>query len=84
MSPVRPLDQGEGFEGQEAEIAPHLVGVTFDGVGPSGLEPLTSALSGGLAPHDMWDRDRGRVLGRPPLSAGKRGGRLPDWLPAAH
>jgi hypothetical protein len=46
VSPVRPLDQGEGFEGQDAEIASHLVGVTFDGVGLSGLEPLTSALSG--------------------------------------
>ena len=40
------LDQGEGFEGQDAEIASHLVEVTFDGVGLSGLEPLTSALSG--------------------------------------
>ena len=46
MSPVRPLDQGAGFEGQDAEIASHLVEVTFDGVGLSGLEPLTSALSG--------------------------------------
>jgi hypothetical protein len=46
VSPVRPLDQGEGFEGQDAEIASHLVEVTFDGVGLSGLEPLTSALSG--------------------------------------
>jgi hypothetical protein len=46
VSPVRPLDQGEGFEGQDAEIASHLVDVTFDGVGLSGLEPLTSALSG--------------------------------------
>jgi hypothetical protein len=46
VSPVRPLDQGEGFEGQDAEIPSHLVEVTFDGVGLSGLEPLTSALSG--------------------------------------
>jgi hypothetical protein len=46
VSPVRPLDHGEGFEGQDAAIASHLVGVAFDGVGLSGLEPLTSALSG--------------------------------------
>ena len=44
MSPVRPLDQGEGPEGQDAAIASHLVGVAFGGVGLSGLEPLTSAL----------------------------------------
>ena len=82
MSPVRPLDQGEGFEGQDAEIASHLVGVTFDGVGLSGLEPLTSALSGGPAPCQVRDRHRGRVLKRPPPCMGRRGGRLPDWLPA--
>jgi hypothetical protein len=46
VSPVHTLDQGGGFEGQHAEIASHLVEVTFDGVGLSGLEPLTSALSG--------------------------------------
>jgi hypothetical protein len=46
VSPVRPLDQGQGLEAQDTELGPHLVGVTFDGVGLSGLEPLTSALSG--------------------------------------
>jgi hypothetical protein len=45
VSPVRPLDQGGGLEGQDAAIASHLMGVAFDGVGLSGLEPLTSALS---------------------------------------
>ena len=33
---------------------------------------------------DMLDRHPGRVLKRPPLSMGQRGGRLPDWLPAHH
>jgi hypothetical protein len=46
VSPVRPLDQAEGLEGQDTENASHLVGVAFGRVGLSGLEPLTSALSG--------------------------------------
>jgi hypothetical protein len=41
-----PLDQGQSLGGKDAAIASHLVGAAFDGVGLSGLEPLTSALSG--------------------------------------
>src|ERR671920_481859 len=58
-----------------------LVGAEFGGVGLSGLEPLTSALSGGLATQEMHNPRGGRVLGSPSLSAGRCGGRLPDWLP---
>ena len=46
MSPVRPLDHAEGLEDQDMELASYLVAVEFRGVGLSGLEPLTSALSG--------------------------------------
>ena len=42
---------------------------------------LTSALSGGLVPHDIRVRCLGGVCGRPSVSVGQRGGRLPDWLP---
>jgi hypothetical protein len=34
------------------------------------LQSLSSALSGGPVRHDMWDRGRGCVLGRPSLSLG--------------
>jgi hypothetical protein len=50
--------------------------------GAGGARPLSSALSGGLAPSHIRDHRRRSVLKRPPLSTGQRGGRLPDWLPA--
>ena len=48
------------------------------------LADLTPALSGGPRPHDIPERRRGRVRGRPSLYAEQRGGKLPDWLPAHH
>ena len=74
MSPVRPLDQGEGIEGHDAEIASHQVRVAFDGVGLSGLEPLTSALSGEVLAVAEPPRTR---LGRPGTSTVIRGGSGP-------
>jgi hypothetical protein len=58
------------------------VAAEFRKGGLSGLEPLTSALSGGPAPCQVRDHHRGRVLKRPPPCKGRCGGRLPDWLPA--
>jgi hypothetical protein len=70
MSPVRPSDQREGLKGPAAAIASHLVGVAFDGVGLNGLEPLTSALSGGVIKPEMGSRHRVCVHGNPSLLAG--------------
>src|SRR5215203_5775276 len=59
-----------------------LVGERFRKVGLSGPEPLTSALSGGPAPHEVRNRRRVDVRGRPSLSVAQCGGSLPDWLRA--
>jgi hypothetical protein len=64
VSPVRPLDHGEDLEGQDVELASHRVVVTFEGVGLSGLEPLTSALSG---------QRSNRLSYRPAMGGARRG-----------
>jgi hypothetical protein len=71
VSPVRPLDHGGGIECQDAEVTSHQVGVAFGGVGLSGLELLTSALSERfwpVAPQRSQDR-----IARPERCEASRG-----------